>query len=55
MKQSSIKFQFAWTYENDLSEISGQHSHAIPTYKHPVPKQHLKPGELTGKLCGRIE
>ncbi|TRZ11077.1 hypothetical protein HGM15179_016035 [Zosterops borbonicus] len=47
MKQSSIKFQFAWTYENDLSEINGQHSHAIPTYKHPVPKQHLKPGELT--------
>ncbi|NXY28076.1 PARI protein, partial [Pomatorhinus ruficollis] len=47
MKQSSIKSQFACTYKNDLSEMSGEHSHAIPTYKHPVPKQHLKSGELT--------
>ncbi|XP_066040022.1 PCNA-interacting partner isoform X2 [Chamaea fasciata] len=48
MKQSSIKSQFACTYKNDLSEMSGQHSHAIPAYKHLVPKQHLKAGEHTG-------
>ncbi|XP_053833674.1 PCNA-interacting partner isoform X1 [Vidua macroura] len=48
MKQSSIKSQFACTYKNDLSEKSGQHSHAIPTCKHPVPKQHLKAGKSTG-------
>ncbi|NXB94017.1 PARI protein, partial [Vidua chalybeata] len=47
MKQSSIKSQFACTYKNDLSEKSGQHSHAIPTCKHPVPKQHLKAGKST--------
>ncbi|NWR08824.1 PARI protein, partial [Paradoxornis webbianus] len=47
MKQSSIKSQFACTYKNDLSEMSGQHSHAIPAYKHPVPKRHLKAGEHT--------
>ncbi|NXC98035.1 PARI protein, partial [Certhia familiaris] len=47
MRQSSIKSQFACTYKNDLSEISGQHSHAIPTCKHPVPKQHLKAGKHT--------
>ncbi|XP_064277110.1 PCNA-interacting partner isoform X3 [Passer domesticus] len=48
MKQSSIKSQFACTYKNDVSEMSGQHSHAIPTCKHPVPKQHLKAGKPTG-------
>ncbi|NWS31440.1 PARI protein, partial [Polioptila caerulea] len=47
MKQSSIKSQFACTYKNDLSEMSGQHSHAIPTCKHPVPKQHLPAGKHT--------
>ncbi|NWI35753.1 PARI protein, partial [Picathartes gymnocephalus] len=47
MKQSSIKSQFACTYKNDLSEISGQHSHAIPTCKHPVPKQHFKAAKRT--------
>ncbi|NXO30229.1 PARI protein, partial [Cisticola juncidis] len=47
MKQSSIKSQFACTYKNDLSEIRGQHSHAIPTCKHPVPNQHLKAGKHT--------
>ncbi|KAM7056182.1 PCNA-interacting partner isoform 1-T1 [Acridotheres tristis] len=48
MKQSSIKSQFACTYKNDLSEMSGQHSHGIPTCKHPVvPKQHLKAGKCT--------
>ncbi|NXO09144.1 PARI protein, partial [Oriolus oriolus] len=47
MKQSSIKSQFACTYKNDLSEMSGQHSHAIPTCKHPVPKQHSKDGKRT--------
>ncbi|NXH45649.1 PARI protein, partial [Dicaeum eximium] len=47
MKQSSIKSQFGCTYKNDLSEMSGQHSHAIPTYEHPVPKQHLKAGKHT--------
>ncbi|NXJ20108.1 PARI protein, partial [Dicrurus megarhynchus] len=47
MKQSSIKSQFACTYKNDLSEMSGQHSHAIPTCKHPVPKQHSKDGKCT--------
>ncbi|NWH37939.1 PARI protein, partial [Chloropsis hardwickii] len=47
MKQSSIKSQFACTYKNDLSEMSGQHCHAIPTCKHPVPKQHLKAGKST--------
>ncbi|NXL72046.1 PARI protein, partial [Leptocoma aspasia] len=47
MKQSSIKSQFACTYKNDLSEMSGQHSHAIPNFKHPVPKQHLKAGKHT--------
>ncbi|NXM98658.1 PARI protein, partial [Sylvia borin] len=47
MKQSSIKSQFACTYKNDLRDRSGQHSHAIPTNKHPVPKQHLKAGEPT--------
>ncbi|NXI80851.1 PARI protein, partial [Rhipidura dahli] len=47
MKQSSIKSQFACTYKNDLSEMSGQHSHAIPTSKHPVPKQHSKGGKCT--------
>lgn len=51
MKQSSIKSQFACTYKNDLSEMSGQHSHGIPTCKRPVlPKQHLKTGKCTGKL-----
>ncbi|XP_032914643.1 PCNA-interacting partner isoform X4 [Catharus ustulatus] len=46
MKQSSIKSQFACTYKNDLSEMSGQHSHGIPTCKRPVlPKQHLKTGK----------
>ncbi|XP_014732507.1 PREDICTED: PCNA-interacting partner isoform X2 [Sturnus vulgaris] len=49
MKQSSIKSQFACTYKNDLSEMRGQHSHGIPTCKHPVvPKQHLKAGKCTG-------
>ncbi|XP_077639246.1 PCNA-interacting partner isoform X2 [Lonchura striata] len=48
MKQSSIKSQFACTYKNDLSEKNGQHSHAIPTCKHPAPKQHLKAGKPTG-------
>ncbi|NXA94114.1 PARI protein, partial [Melanocharis versteri] len=47
MKQSSIKSQFACTYKNDLSEMSGQHFHAIPTCKHPVPKQHSKAGKCT--------
>ncbi|NXC80167.1 PARI protein, partial [Cercotrichas coryphoeus] len=48
MKQSSIKSQFACTYKNDLSEMSGQRSHGIPTCKHPVvPKQHLKAGKCT--------
>ncbi|XP_031963414.1 PCNA-interacting partner isoform X2 [Corvus moneduloides] len=47
MKQSSIKSQFACTYKNDLSEMSGQHSHAIPTCKHPVPKQRSKDGKCT--------
>ncbi|NWY47629.1 PARI protein, partial [Sylvia atricapilla] len=47
MKQSSIKSQFACTYKNYLSDRSGQHSHAIPTNKRPVPKQHLKAGEHT--------
>ncbi|NXO87254.1 PARI protein, partial [Sitta europaea] len=47
MKQSSIKSQFACTYKNDLSEVSGQHSHAVPTCKHPVTKQHLKAGKHT--------
>ncbi|NXK64381.1 PARI protein, partial [Sylvietta virens] len=47
MKQSSIKSQFACTYKNDLSEMTGQHSRAIPTCKHPVPKQHLKAGKHT--------
>ncbi|NWT85536.1 PARI protein, partial [Lanius ludovicianus] len=47
MKQSSIKSQFACTYKNDLSEISSQHSHAIPTCKHPVPKEHSKDGKCT--------
>ncbi|NXD97789.1 PARI protein, partial [Chaetorhynchus papuensis] len=47
MKQSSIKSQFACTYKNDLSEMTGQHSHAIPTCKHPVPKQHSKDGKCT--------
>ncbi|NWZ77045.1 PARI protein, partial [Poecile atricapillus] len=47
MKQPSIKSQFACTYKNDLSEMSGQHSHAIPTCKHPVPKQHLEAGKCT--------
>ncbi|NXB56336.1 PARI protein, partial [Struthidea cinerea] len=47
MKQSSIKSQFACTYKNDLSEMSGQHSHAIPTCKQPVPKQHSKDGKCT--------
>ncbi|NXQ35115.1 PARI protein, partial [Alaudala cheleensis] len=47
MKQSSIKSQFACTYKNDLSEKNGQHSHAIPTCRHPVPKQHLKAGRHT--------
>ncbi|NXE36604.1 PARI protein, partial [Ptilorrhoa leucosticta] len=47
MKQSSIKSQFACTYKNDLSEMSGQRSHAIPTCKHPVPKQHSKDGKCT--------
>ncbi|NWZ05533.1 PARI protein, partial [Agelaius phoeniceus] len=47
MKQSSIKSQFACTYKNDLSEMNGQHSCAIPTCKHPVPKQHLKAGKPT--------
>ncbi|NWV45339.1 PARI protein, partial [Daphoenositta chrysoptera] len=47
MKQSSIKSQFSCTYKNDLSEMSGQHSHAIPTCKHPVPKQHSKDGKCT--------
>ncbi|XP_030119047.4 PCNA-interacting partner isoform X1 [Taeniopygia guttata] len=47
MKQSSIKSQFACTYKNDLSEKNGQHSHAIPTCKHPAPKQHLKAGKPT--------
>ncbi|NWR15703.1 PARI protein, partial [Emberiza fucata] len=47
MKQPSIKSQFACTYKNDLSEMSGQHSRAIPTCKHPVPKQHLKAGKPT--------
>ncbi|NWU38591.1 PARI protein, partial [Hylia prasina] len=47
MKQSSIKSQFACTYKNDLSEMSGQHSHAIPACKHPVPKQQLKAGKHT--------
>ncbi|NXY52771.1 PARI protein, partial [Callaeas wilsoni] len=45
MKQTSIKSQFACTYKNDVSEMSGQHSHAIPTCKHPVRKQHLKAGK----------
>ncbi|XP_005040113.1 PREDICTED: PCNA-interacting partner isoform X2 [Ficedula albicollis] len=49
MKQSSIKSQFACTYKNDLSEMSGRHSHGIPTCKRPVvPKQHLKAGNCTG-------
>ncbi|NWV98630.1 PARI protein, partial [Machaerirhynchus nigripectus] len=47
MKQSSIKSQFACTYKNDLSEKSGQHSHAIPTCKHPVQMQHSKDGKCT--------
>ncbi|NXQ41379.1 PARI protein, partial [Catharus fuscescens] len=48
MKQSSIKSQFACTYKNDLSEMSGQHSHGIPTCKRPVlSKQHLKTGKCT--------
>ncbi|NXH51917.1 PARI protein, partial [Rhabdornis inornatus] len=48
MKQSSIKSQFACTYKNDLSKMSGQHSHGIPNCKHPVvPKQHLKAGKCT--------
>ncbi|NXP87804.1 PARI protein, partial [Passerina amoena] len=47
MKQSSIKSQFACTYKNDLNEMSGQHSRATPTCKHPVPKQHLKAGKPT--------
>ncbi|NXH06801.1 PARI protein, partial [Loxia leucoptera] len=47
MKQSSIKSQFACTYKNDLSQMSGQHSHGIPTCKHPVLKQHLKAGKPT--------
>ncbi|NXL18819.1 PARI protein, partial [Setophaga kirtlandii] len=47
MKQSSIKSQFACTYKNDLSEVSGRHSCAIPTCKHPAPKQHLKAGKPT--------
>ncbi|NXH81488.1 PARI protein, partial [Edolisoma coerulescens] len=47
MKQSSIKSQFACTYKNDLSEMRGQHSQAIPTCKHPVPKQHSKDGKYT--------
>ncbi|NXV10296.1 PARI protein, partial [Cettia cetti] len=47
MKQSSIKSQFACTYKNDLREMNGQHSHAIPTCKHPLPKQHLKAGKHT--------
>ncbi|NWW05598.1 PARI protein, partial [Oreocharis arfaki] len=47
MKQSSIKSQFACTYKNDLSEMSGQHSHAVPASKHPVPKQHSKDGKCT--------
>ncbi|XP_056338085.1 PCNA-interacting partner isoform X2 [Oenanthe melanoleuca] len=49
MKQSSIKSQFACTYKNDLREVSGQHSHGIPTCKRPVvPKQHLEAGKCTG-------
>ncbi|NXB15466.1 PARI protein, partial [Rhagologus leucostigma] len=47
MKQSSIKSQFACTYKNDLSEKSGQHSHVIPTCKHPVQKQDSKDGKCT--------
>ncbi|NWZ40604.1 PARI protein, partial [Brachypodius atriceps] len=47
MKQSSIKSQFACTYKNDLSEMSVQRSHAIPTCKRPVPKQHLEAGKHT--------
>ncbi|NWY66952.1 PARI protein, partial [Erithacus rubecula] len=48
MKQSSIKSQFACTYKNDLSKVSGQHSHGVPTCKRPViPKQHLKAGKCT--------
>ncbi|NWT92055.1 PARI protein, partial [Urocynchramus pylzowi] len=47
MKQPSIKSQFACTYKNDLTEVSGQHSHAIPTCKRPVPTQHLKAGKPT--------
>ncbi|NXC54713.1 PARI protein, partial [Aleadryas rufinucha] len=47
MKQSSIKSQFACTYKNDLSEMSGQHSYTIPTCKHPVPEQHSKDGKCT--------
>ncbi|NXN79925.1 PARI protein, partial [Bombycilla garrulus] len=47
MKQSSIKSQFACTYKNYLSEISGQRSCAIPTCEHPVPQQHLKAGKCT--------
>ncbi|NXD19163.1 PARI protein, partial [Spelaeornis formosus] len=47
MKQSSIKSQFACTYKNHLSEMSGQHFQAILTSKHPVPKQHLKAGKGT--------
>ncbi|NWV38974.1 PARI protein, partial [Grantiella picta] len=47
MEQSSIKSQFACTYKNDLRERSGQPSHTIPTYKPPLPKQHLKAGKCT--------
>ncbi|NXY07862.1 PARI protein, partial [Pteruthius melanotis] len=47
IKQSSIKSQFACTYKNGLSEISGQHSHTIPTCKRPVTKQHSKDGKCT--------
>ncbi|NXR54068.1 PARI protein, partial [Hippolais icterina] len=47
MKQSSIKSQFACTYKKDLSEMSDQRFHAIPTCQRPVPKQHLKAGKHT--------
>ncbi|NXB03069.1 PARI protein, partial [Cnemophilus loriae] len=47
MKQSSIKSQFACTYKNGLNEMSGQHSHAILTCKHPVSEQHSKAGKCT--------
>ncbi|XP_008503596.2 PCNA-interacting partner [Calypte anna] len=49
VKQSSIKSQFACTYKNELSEIKDQSflgSSQIPTCRHAVLKQHLKPGYL---------